>query len=270
MSRRKRRRGRASRADRHLLYQASVQSPESDIEFFDRIYRGHRGKRPLALREDFCGTALFSREWVLGGARRTALAIDLDQKTLEWGRRNNLEPAGRKAARRVQLLNADVREVRRPKVDLACAMNFSFCVLKRRTELLDYFSAVYAGLRRDGVLILELYGGTEAIVAIEERREVDDFVYIWEQESFNPITHETRCHIHFELPGGDRLDRAFTYDWRLWTIPEVRDALTEVGFADVEVYWERVDKDGEGTGEYQRTDSEENQEGWLIYVVAMK
>ncbi len=268
MSKRKHRRRRAAQAHRHLLYQASVQSPESDIEFFDRVYRDHRGRRPRALREDFCGTALLSREWVTSGKRRTALAIDLDERTLEWGRRHNLGTAS--MAKRVRLVQADVREVRRPRVDLVCAMNFSFCVLKQRPELLAYFEAVHAGLRDDGMLVLELYGGTEAIVPIEEQRHVDDFVYIWEQESFDPITHETRCHIHFEFEDGSRLDRAFTYDWRLWTIPELRDVLTEVGFADVEVYWEQVDDDGDGTGEYQRTESEENQEGWLVYVVALR
>ncbi len=270
MARRERRRGEPKTPDKHRLYQASVQGPDGDIELFDRIYRSHRGRAPLALREDFCGTALFSRQWVLSREDRTAVAIDLDSETLEWGRRNNLQTAGEPAARRVRLIEADVRAVRRPKVDLACAMNFSFCAFKERTELLEYLRAVHSALRGDGLLALEHYGGTEAVVAIEERREVDDFVYVWEQESFNPITHETRCHIHFELPGGERLERAFSYDWRLWTLPELRDAMIEVGFAAVEVYWERVDDEGEGTGEYELTEAEENQEGWLVYVVGLK
>ncbi len=269
MSQRKRRKARQVEVDRHLLYQAAVQAPTADIELFEEIYREHRGATPMALREDFCGTALISSHWVSSLKGRTALAVDLDQQTLEWGRKQNLEPLGRRA-RHVELVHADVCSVRGPRVDLACAMNFSFCVLKERPLLLAYLAAVFDGLREDGVLILELYGGTEAIVAIEERREVDDFVYVWEQESFDPITHETICHIHFELPDGRRIRRAFTYDWRLWSIPELRDALTEVGFSDVAVYWEQVDEDGDGTGEYRRTDREENQEGWLVYVVGLK
>ncbi len=266
MSRRQKR----PEVDRHLLYQAAVQAPEADIEIFTEVFSRHRGRPPMALREDFCGTALLSCEWARSRAGRTALAIDLDRATLAWGREHNLAAGGGDLSDRVRLVEADVREVRRPRVDLACAMNFSFCTLKRRRELLDYFRTARAGLRDDGILILELYGGTEAIVALEERRQVEDFVYVWEQESFNPITHETRCHIHFELPGGRRLERAFTYDWRLWTIPELRDALTEAGFATVEVYWEQVDDAGEGTGEYRRTDREENQEGWLVYVAGLK
>ncbi len=255
--------------DRHHLYQEAVQGPEGDIELFEEIFREHRGFEPTTLREDFCGTALLSSTWVLSGEGRTALGIDLDRDTLDWGRRHNLEPLGEHADR-VQLVHADVREVDGPAVDLACAMNFSFCVIRERRELLRYFRAVHRGLHDHGLLFLELYGGTEAIVEIEERRELDDFDYVWEQESFNPITHETRCHIHFELPGGKKLRRAFTYDWRLWTIPELRDTLLEVGFRDVAVYWEKVDEDGDGTGEYRRTEIEENQEGWLVYVVGIR
>ena len=267
MSRRQRRKRRA--LDRHRLYQAAVQAPEADIELFEQIFREHRGRTPKALREDFCGTALISREWVASRDDRTALAVDLDRATLDWGREHNIEPLG-DAANRVRLELADVRDVRRPRVDLTCAMNFSFCVLKQRPQLLAYLEAVHAGLRDDGLVILELYGGTEAIVELEERREVDDFVYVWEQASYDPITHQTVCHIHFELPDGRKLRRAFTYDWRLWTIAELRDALLETGFAEVAVYWEQVDDDGDGTGEYRRTEREENQEGWLVYVVGVK
>jgi SAM-dependent methyltransferase len=256
--------------DRHRLYQASVQAPEADIEFFDSVYRKHHGASPRDLREDFCGTALLSLTWAESDARRTALGIDLDADTLAWGRKHNLAAATKSVRKRVRLAEADVRSVERPKVDVACAMNFSFCTFKTREQLEAYLGAAYRGLRKAGVLVLELYGGTEAIAPIEERREVGDFVYTWEQETFNPIDRNTLCHIHFELPDGTRLERAFTYDWRLWTIPELREALSRVGFGSSEVYWETVDEEGEGTGDYQQTEREENQEGWLVYVVGIK
>lgn len=253
--------------DKHRLYQEAVQSPEADIEFFDEVFREHRGRAPLSLREDFCGTALFSRTWIESDPRRTALGVDLDRATLDWGRRENLDS---ESSDRVELVEADVRDVRTPRVDVACAMNFSFCTLHRRSELADYLEAIHEALGDDGMLVLELYGGTEALVPIEERRELDDFDYIWEQESYNPIDHTTRCHIHFELPNGRRLHRAFTYDWRLWTIPEIRELLDDVGFSESLVYWEEVDDEGDGTGEYARTECEENQEGWLVYVVGLR
>ncbi len=270
----KRRRGpkptRAQRADRHDLYQRSVQAPEQDIAFFDRVFRRIRGRRPLSLREDFCGTAYLSALWAASDPRRRALAIDHDGQTLEWGRAHNLGPAGPGVGDRVLLREADVLEVAGPPVDVTCAMNFSFCTFKTRDELRRYFGVVHRGLVPDGLFVSELYGGSEAIVELEEPREVEDFTMIWEQERYNPIDHRTLCHIHFEFADGSRIERAFTYDWRLWTIPEVRELLAEAGFERTEVWWEEVDEDGDGTGEHRRTEEEENQEAWLVYLVAVK
>ena len=51
-------------------------------------------------------------------------------------------------------------------------------------------------------------------------------------------------HIHFEFTNGSRLKRAFTYEWRLWTLPEIRELLGEAGFSRSTVYWEDRDADG--------------------------
>jgi SAM-dependent methyltransferase len=266
----KRKRGKrraAERADPHDLYQRSVQSPQADIEFFLNRFEKSRRRVPRSLREDFCGTAYLSSVWVRGEDQRTAIAIDLDPSVLEWGRSHNLR--GRDA-KRLELRCADVRDVTGPPVDLACAMNFSFCVFKTREELRHYFEVVHHALVEDGMFICELYGGTEAIIELQEEREVEDFTFIWEQEKFNPVSHETLCHIHFELEDGSRLEKAFTYDWRLWSIPEIRELLVDAGFRRVEVYWEEVDDEGDGTGEHHLTAEEENQEGWLVYIVAAK
>jgi SAM-dependent methyltransferase len=267
--RRKKAKGRslADRADRHVCYQKSVQSPEADLEFFSKRFRERRGREPQSLREDFCGTAFLSSVWINGDSDRTALCVDIDSETLEWGRQHNFSgPLVTRASFRCD----DVRNIRSPAVDVACAMNFSFCVFKERPDLLRYFETVQQGLTDDGVFFCELYGGTEAIVEIEETRAVEDFTFIWNQAEFNPITNETLCHIHFEFKDGSRLDKAFTYDWRLWSIPEVKELLEAAGFASVDVYWEAVDEDGDGTGEHRLTTREENQEGWLVLIVATK
>lgn len=260
----------AASADRHALYQDAVQTPLEDVKFFTEVYRERRGRAPLKLREDFCGTAYLATEWVKSDPRRSAIAIDLDEPTLDWGREHNLAAAGEDAGRRVRLIHSDVLDVREPRVDVTCAMNFSYCVFKTRATLRRYFEVVYAGLEDDGVFVTELYGGTEAITEDEEERPVGSFCYRWHCEKYNPITHETLCHISFEFPDGSRMRRAFTYDWRLWSIPELRELLEEVGFASVTIYWEDVDENGDGTGEFRATDEEENQESWLVYVVAAK
>jgi SAM-dependent methyltransferase len=259
----------ASLADRHELYEQSVQAPEVDIDFFNRIFAEHRGREPRRLREDFCGTAYVAREWVRSDPRRRAVGIDLDLATLAWAKRA-AAALKRKQRRRLSLLCADVLEVEGPPVDLICANNFSFCVFKSRRQLGRYFSRARRSLRPDGLFFCELYGGTEAIIAIEEEREVDDYRFIWEQASYNPLTHETLCHIHFEMADESRLERAFTYDWRLWTLPELQELMLEAGFASVEVYLEGWDEEEDDTdGIFRRRTRFENQEAWVGYVVGL-
>ncbi len=96
------------------------------------------------------------------------------------------------------------------------------------------------------------------------------YTYVWEQVSFNPINSEGIFHIHFEFPDGSKRKRAFTYDWRIWSIQEIREAMKEVGFQKTYVYWERDDGKGSGNGEFYRTEKEENCESWLAYVVGCK
>lgn len=260
----------AELADRHALYQETVQSPEADCEFIERVYEDLRGKKPRVLREDFCGTALMCCAWVGEKGKRRAIGIDLDGPTLDWGREHNLAELPASARQRISLHQADVLDGVGDPADVTCAMNFSYCVFKSREQLLRYFQVARDNLAPDGVFVTELYGGTEAVVEIEDRRKYKGFEYRWEQAKYNPITHETLCHIHFRFRDGSRIDRAFTYDWRLWTIPEIRELLAEAGFASSQVYWEQVDDDGDGTGEFEPTDAEENQESWLVYIVAAK
>ncbi|MCX4248009.1 class I SAM-dependent methyltransferase [Paraliomyxa miuraensis] len=267
----------AERVDKHLLYQYSVQSPEADIEFFVDRYHELRGKDPVVLREDFCGTSLISTTWAALGDDRRAVGVDLDTATLEWARKHNLGKLDPEARARIDLRQANVLDGGGERSDVTCAMNFSYGVFKTRAELRRYLEVAFEQLADDGVFVTELYGGTEAIVQVTDEREVEDptetigdFTYVWEQASYNPITHETLCHIHFVLPDGSKLERAFTYDWRLWSIPELRELLYEVGFSSVRVYWEATDEDGDGTGEYYATEKEDNQESWLVYIIAAK
>ena len=266
----------ADRADKHALYQVSVQSPGVDIEFFEEQFTKYRGRKPLRMREDFCGTALLSTVWCKSDPKRTALGVDLDAATLAWGRTHNLEPAGPEVARRVKLAQADVRETRFAKVDLTLAMNFSYCVFHTREALATYFAAAHQGLVRDGVFVLEVYGGTESMSVMSEERPVrGNITYIWEQEKFNVLDHHTLCHISWRFKDESVLERAFTYDWRLWTLPELRELLLAAGFREVKFYFERVDGDEDdefltGTGEFIARTEIDNQEAWLAYVVALK
>jgi SAM-dependent methyltransferase len=264
----------ADKADPFRLYQDSVQNPLAEIHFFNKQFKRIRGRKPLSMKEDFCGTAWLTRDWVASHKKRTGVGVDLDGPTLDYARNKVVAKAKKNVRDRVELKLANVLDVVEPKVDITCALNFSYCIFKSRDLLRRYFTAAREGLNDDGLFICELYGGSEAIMPLEEEREQDGFDYVWDQAEYNPITNETLCHIHFQFPDGSRLEQAFTYDWRLWTIPEVRECMLEAGFKQVQVLWDPVDDDDEDDEdeytEYRLTEKEENQEGWLVYFIAVK
>ena len=77
------------------------------------------------------------------------------------------------------------------------------------------------------------------------------------------------CLIHFEFPDGSRIDRAFSYRWRLWTLPEIQELLQEAGFGQVDVYWEGTDAEtNEGDGVYTPSTTGDADPGWVCYIVA--
>ena len=84
----------AETADRHSLYQESVQCPEHEVELLTRLFKRHTGRPPVTLREDFCGTALLCAEWIHSDPARSATGIDLDADVLSWGHKHNLAPMG--------------------------------------------------------------------------------------------------------------------------------------------------------------------------------
>jgi SAM-dependent methyltransferase len=249
-----------------------------DLDFIERVYRSRRGRRFRDFREDFCATAHLAAQWVLRRPGNRAWGVDLDPRPLEWCRRHRL-PVLRDAARRLTLLRRDVRRVRAPKVDVVAALNFSYWVFKRRAELLEYFRAVRRSLRPGGLLVVNAFGGTEAMGELVERRRIaarnavdgspiGPFTYLWEHASFNAIDHHIVCHIHFHFPDGTRMRRAFSYDWRLWGLPEITEAMLEAGFGEAQVYVEGWDdKKNVADGTYRLRRRFTNQEGWLAYVV---
>lgn len=259
----------AATADKHWLYERSVQNPEEDVRFLRRTFRREFGRWPRVLREDFCGTAYLGSHWVAGGRENRAVGVDLHGPTLAWGRRHNRRPLGA-AAERLQLVQGDVREVGGPPVDVLAAMNFSWWTFKTRPELLAYLRGTRRRLRPEGMLVLDIYGGPEAQIPQEEERELDDWTYVWDQDAFNPITHDIRCLIHFRFEDGSEIRRAFRYDWRLWSIPETRDLLHEAGFRKTVVYWETADSDGEPSGIFRPSTRGDLAPAWVAYLLAFR
>ncbi len=259
----------AERADRYALYQRSVQDVAWEMHFVEQTFRALRKRAPQKLREDFCGTALAACEWVRCGRRHQAIGVDIDPAVLAWGQQHNVARLAPRIASRLHLLQADVLKVRVPLVDIILAFNFSYWVFKERALLREYFRQVRQGLTADGIFMLDAYGGYDAFREMREREDFGRFTYIWEQATYEPVSGQTSCHIHFSFPDGSRLKRAFSYHWRLWTLPELRELLTEAGFEKTTVYFEGTDeKTGQGNGVFQPAMRGEADPAWVAYLVA--
>lgn len=254
----------ADAADRHDLYQQSVNAPDAILEFVRDVYRDMRGRQPRVLREDFCGTALLATTWAAQSPQHRAIGVDLDPEALAWGTRHNLAPSP--ARSRVELIRGDVLGDIPHRADVVCALNFSYNLLLTRRRLVTYFKRVRRAMLPGAVFVLDGIGGTEAMCDYAEERDCGDFTYIWKQAGFNPLDHNAECTISFAFPDGSRLEPAFSYRWRLWTMPELRDCLAEAGFTHVRIFWEDADDDDNPL--YVETSQAENQEIWLTYLVA--
>ena len=258
----------AAKADRHALYERAVQDPKTDAATLGKLYRALRKKPARSFREDFCGTGTLATEWIKGHKSRTALGIDLDRPTLAWGRKHNIDTLGSSAAKRIELVEGNVLSGKGPKSDITAALNFSYCCFKTRKELVKYFKAARKTLKPDGLFVADVLGGSETMGTDDNRHNLGPFIYRWSQDFFDPLTHEMRCSINFHFPDGSSIEPAFTYDWRLWTMPELTDICEEAGFSKVHRMWERTDKKGEGTGVFFEPKHVENQESWWTYLIA--
>ena len=77
--------------------------------------------------------------------------------------------------------------------------------------------------------------------------------------------------ISFRFSDGSKLKNAFEYEWRFWTIPEVREMLREAGFSESHVYWEIEDEDDPNAdGTWERREEAPSDPSWICYVVAVK
>lgn len=257
----------ADQADRHIYYEKSVQCVESEIDFVDDTFSKLKGRKAKTLREDFCGTTNTSCEWVKRRSSNTACCIDLDEEVLEWGKQHKVAKLSADQQSRIQIINDNVLTIKTEPTDIVLAMNFSYWLLKERALTIQYFKSIREALVDDGIFFVDAYGGYESFQELKEKTKYKNFTYIWEQERYNPISGIAKCNIHFKFKDGSRLNNAFTYEWRVWTMPEILEMLTEAGFKPT-VYWEQADDDGEGTGEFLPQTEGDADAGWIAYVVA--
>ncbi|MGP1272959.1 MAG: class I SAM-dependent methyltransferase [Phycisphaerales bacterium] len=230
--------------DRHDLYEACVQSPPE----MELLLRAIHGGDPLVLGEDFAGTGDLARYWVAQGPLRLAVVIDLDSDALSRAR----------GVDRLTVVEGDVRVPRPelPRVDCLHAGNFSIGYLHTRDELVRYLRQTRDRILPGGVFVCDTYGGESAYTIGRVERDVPlphgrHCRYTWEQREADPLTGMVTDVLHFRVFDADEavldLPDAFVYRWRLWSVPELRDAFEEAGFVESAVYAQLPDAvDDEG------------------------
>ena len=253
---------------KYFFYESSVQNPEGDVEFINEKFQELRGKKPYSLREDFGGTGLLCCHWVKQGASYSASVVDLDSEPINYGKRKNVTKLSPRSTKRITYHQKNVLDVRDISSDVVVAFNFSYFTFKHRRELLEYFSEVKKSLKPGGVFFLDCFGGSECYTPIEEETEFDDFSYFWDLHSFDPIANHVIYYIHFKEKRKVKQKKVFSYDWRMWSLPELKEILHEVGFKDVTIYWEGDDEDGSGNGLFTPCQSAEQCDSWVVYLAA--
>ncbi len=257
---------RQSAPDRHELYELCVQS----VGDLAPLLRAIHGGSPRVLGEDFAGTAALSRLWADGSPESRAIAVDLDAEAL--GRHGGHE--------RVATHVSDVREVADP-CDVLFVGNFSIGYLHTRGELVEYLRHARSRLNEGGVFVCDTYGGESAFLlgTVHRPHPLGDgriCRYTWEQRHADPTTGMVTNVIHFRIERAGVIEHeimdAFVYEWRLWSVPELRDAMAEAGFGQTQVYAklaDAVDEEGNAYVEPVRDAESELDESFIVLVAGI-
>ncbi len=256
--------------DKYYYYNKSVQSADVDVKFFRDSYEELKGEMPKTFREDFCGTFKLSCEWVKLNPHFESYGVDLDPEPIAYGKEHYLPELLKDQQDRIKITEGNVLDAGLPRTDIIAACNFSYFIFKERETLKKYFANNLKALNDDGIFILDIFGGSDCYEPNEEETEHDGFSYFWDQDSWDPVTNYATFYIHFKPKGQKKVKKAFVYDWRLYSIPEIKEMLLEVGFKNVHVYWEGTDEDGDGDGEFTKVTEGEDCESWVAYIVAEK
>ncbi len=255
------------------LYELCVTEPERLIRFLQAAH----GRKPVTLREDFSGSGALSRAWAASHRSRRAIAVDIDPGVLSHAA---VHP-------RVSPLVSDAKQAK-ARADIIAAINFPIGYQHSRASLLKYLRAVRKSLNPRGIFICDLYGGRDAFTpgkiiqmlraptTAPWRGELVE--YTFEQRAADPVSGLVLDCLHFRVWKKHSKSKtpdfvfkdAFVYHWRLWSLPELSDAMKEAGFRSVEIHdrlGDAIDLDGKL---HLRAVGPDNpvDENWVVYVVA--
>ena len=252
--------------DIHDLYELCVQNPGALVPLIHAIHGGS----PEILGEDFSGTGALSHAWVDRSDAHRAVCADHYETALEkHGRHPRIEKSA-----------ADVRTVDAP-CDALFVGNFSIGYFHTRDELVAYMTHARSRLTDAGVFLCDTYGGDGAFAlgGVHRPTPMGDgrlCRYTWEQRHADPLTGMVTDVIHFRVEDAGVITHefhdAFVYEWRLWSVPELRDAMRDAGFTTIEVYAKLPDAvDDEGNAyATQIWDPEDELEDSFIVLIAAR
>ncbi len=252
--------------DKHDLYELCVQNPEACIPLLNAIH----GNAPKILAEDFAGTAILSHQWVEQSDQHHAICVDLDQEALD---KHGTHPRIKK-----QLINVNDAT---DQADILFVGNFSIGYHHTRAELVTYLKQAHARLKaNNGTFLCDTYGGENAYTlgGVHRPTPMGDgrlCRYTWEQRDANPLTGMVTDVIHFRIEHAgtitEEYDDAFTYHWRLWSVPELKDAMLEAGFTKVQCFAklpDAVDDEGNAYINPIEDPQEELEESFIVLIAA--
>lgn len=245
------------------MYELCVQSPRHVVA----LLRGIHGEEPVALREDFCGSAGVAARWVEEGrgadgggvSGQRALAIDFDEATVRYAAERHgavvrglggaVSGGGRGG---LELMVGDcVAAGDCEGTDVVWVGNFSIGYIHRRSELVAYLRRSKARLDAGnggfggGVFACDMYGGAGAyrLGGLHRKRAGrghEMIHYYWSHDAADPLTGMVENSISFAVEVEGEVVReygnAFVYRWRLWSLAELGEAMREAGFTTIGIY----------------------------------
>ena len=214
------------------LYTLAFQNPAKDVSMLVDAFTKQLKLCPVVLREDFWGSFANCREWINSHPQNVAIGIDIDPEFAGFAHATRLMMPKDESDRFSHILG-DVLDVALPSAHIVAALNSSFCVFKKRPQFKDYLRKCFQSFDATGMMALEVYCGADSQNIGCDEIEIGGHTAIWEQAKYDPTTSYCLNYIHFRLEDGTLIERAFEYDWRLWSPAECVDLLEEVGFEDI-------------------------------------
>jgi hypothetical protein len=237
------------------LYQKSVQNAKKEAEFFRKVFRLIFNKVATTFREDFCGTGLLSCEWVKSNVMNSAVGLDFDQETLDWGIANNVNNLS-SGSERIQLLNQNVLDEfdTKQKFEIICSLNYSHFLLPQRKMILKYFTNMVKNLETKGIFIMDFYGGSHIYSDHKYQHNKSSNFYEFSGKQMNIIANTSKCSLNYKVKK-NKYKPFFSFNFRIYSIIELREALEEAGLTQFKLYIKEInDDEDDDYAEYEEVD----------------